>query len=170
MYCQIPSPWESLPRRVACARLGVVEGRGDRLTWFIITLGAPLWFWYKGIEAVQCLASEVNASIRASLRASLKRVLSLGSSYCLGAQSYPTLCNPMNAPGSSVYGILQEYWSRLPFPSPGDLPHPGIEPNSPASPALTGRTFTTEPPGKPTLEAVVAAYWEMDDSFDLVSR
>ena len=25
----------------------------------------------------------------------------------------------------------QEYWSRLPFPSPGDLPHPGIEPRSP---------------------------------------
>ena len=30
----------------------------------------------------------------------------------------------------------QEYWSRLPFPSPGDLPDPGIEPVSPASPEL----------------------------------
>ena len=40
----------------------------------------------------------------------------------------------------------QEYWSGLPFPSPGDLPHPGIEP---ASPALAGRFFTAEPPGKP---------------------
>ena len=40
----------------------------------------------------------------------------------------------------------QEYWSVLPFPSPGDLPNPGIKP---ASPALTGRFFTTEPPGKP---------------------
>ena len=40
----------------------------------------------------------------------------------------------------------QEYWSGLPFPSPGDLPDPGIEPESPA---LTGRFFTTEPPGKP---------------------
>ena len=39
----------------------------------------------------------------------------------------------------------QEYWSRLPFPSPGDLPHPGIEPTSPA---LAGRFFTTKPPGK----------------------
>ena len=38
----------------------------------------------------------------------------------------------------------QEYWSGLPFPSPGDLPEPGIEP---ASPALAGRFFTTEPPG-----------------------
>ena len=30
----------------------------------------------------------------------------------------------------------QEYWSGLPFPSPGYLPHPGIKPASPASPAL----------------------------------
>ena len=40
----------------------------------------------------------------------------------------------------------QEYWSGLSFPSPGDLPDPGIEP---ASPALEGRLFTTEPPEKP---------------------
>ena len=40
----------------------------------------------------------------------------------------------------------QEYWSGLPFPPPGDLPNPGIEP---ASPALVGGFFTTESPGKP---------------------
>ena len=44
----------------------------------------------------------------------------------------------------------QEYWSRLPFPSPGDLPNPGIKPTSLASPALTGVFFTTAPPEKPT--------------------
>ena len=43
----------------------------------------------------------------------------------------------------------QEYWSRLPFPIAGDLPNPGIEPTSLASPALAGRFFTTAPPGKP---------------------
>ena len=37
----------------------------------------------------------------------------------------------------------KEYWSRLPFPSPGDLPNLGIEPVSLASPALAGRFFTT---------------------------
>ena len=42
----------------------------------------------------------------------------------------------------------QEYWSGLPFPSPGDLLDPGIEPTSPVSPALAGEFFTTEPPGK----------------------
>ena len=40
----------------------------------------------------------------------------------------------------------QEYWSGLQSPPPGDLPDPGIEP---ASPALAGELFTTEPPGKP---------------------
>ena len=35
------------------------------------------------------------------------------------------------------------------FPTPGDPPDPGIEPMSLASPALTGRCFTTEPPGRP---------------------
>ena len=42
----------------------------------------------------------------------------------------------------------QEYWSGLPFPTPGDLPGPGIEP---VSPTLSGRFFTTEPPGKPLI-------------------
>ena len=42
----------------------------------------------------------------------------------------------------------QEYWTGLPFPPPGDLPHPGIKPTSPVSPALAGRFFTTESPGK----------------------
>ena len=50
----------------------------------------------------------------------------------------------------------QQYWSGLPFPSPGDLPDPGIEPTSPSL-ALAGRFFTAEPPRKPCL---VAAYYE----------
>ena len=49
----------------------------------------------------------------------------------------------------SVGFSRQEYWSGLPFPSAGDLPSPGIEPASPVSPALAGRFFTTESPGKP---------------------
>ena len=43
----------------------------------------------------------------------------------------------------------QEYWSGLPFPSPGDLPNPGIKPMSLGAPVLAGRFFTTVPPGKP---------------------
>ena len=39
----------------------------------------------------------------------------------------------------------------MPFPSPGNLPDPGIEPKSLASPALAGGFFTTAPPGEPEL-------------------
>ena len=41
----------------------------------------------------------------------------------------------------------QEYWSGLPFPSPGALPDPGIEPGSPS---VAGGFCTAEPPGTPT--------------------
>ena len=43
----------------------------------------------------------------------------------------------------------QEYWSELPFPTPGHLPSSVIEPRSSASLLLAGRSFTTAPPGKP---------------------
>ena len=49
----------------------------------------------------------------------------------------------------SVGFSRQEYWSRLFFPSPGDLLGPGIKPTSHVSPALAGGFFTIEPPGKP---------------------
>ena len=53
---------------------------------------------------------------------------------------------PRQAPLSMGFP-RREYWSGLPFPSPGDVPDPGIEP---APPALAGRFFTTEPPWKPS--------------------
>ena len=67
----------------------------------------------------------------------------------LVAESCLTLCNSMDCivrqtPLSTELS-RQEYWSGLPFPSP-DLPHPGIEPTTPA---LAGGFFITEPPGKP---------------------
>ena len=43
------------------------------------------------------------------------------------------------------------YWSELPFPSPGDLPDPGIESGDQISPALAGRFFTTSITWKPTI-------------------
>ena len=46
----------------------------------------------------------------------------------------------------SIGFCRQEYWSGLPFPSPGDLPNPGIEPRYPT---LEADTLTSEPPGKP---------------------
>ena len=64
------------------------------------------------------------------------------------AWSCPTLCDPMDcsrqAPLSMGF-FRQEYWSGLPFPPPGDLPDPGIQPVS-LSLAPATRFFTTEPP------------------------
>ena len=50
----------------------------------------------------------------------------------------------------------QEYWNGLPFPTPGDLPDPGIETASLVSPALVGRFFTTVPPGKAVVEMITS--------------
>ena len=69
--------------------------------------------------------------------------------YALAAQSFPTFCDLMDCspPDSSVHRIpQQEYWSGLPFPSPGDLPDPEIEPESPT---LQADSLPSEPPGKP---------------------
>ena len=67
----------------------------------------------------------------------------LVSQFCL------TLWDPMdcNPPGSSVHGIFQaRYWSGLPFPSPGALPHPRIEFGSPA---FQADSLPSEPLRKP---------------------
>ena len=61
------------------------------------------------------------------------------------AQLCPILCDPRDY---TVHGILQaEYWSGQPFPSPGDLPNPGIEPRFPA---LQTDSLPAEPQGKPS--------------------
>ena len=63
-------------------------------------------------------------------------------------QSCPTLCNPTDCSPSASSAMefsRQEPWSGLSFPSPGDLPHPGIEPGSPA---LQVDSSPSEPPGK----------------------
>ena len=58
-------------------------------------------------------------------------------------------------PGTGAYQALpsmefsrQEYWSGLPFPSPGYLSNPGME-HTPKSPALQADTLPSEPPGQP---------------------
>ena len=57
----------------------------------------------------------------------------------------------------------QEYWSGLPCPPPGDLPHAGIEPASLMSPALAGRFFTPnvtwEAQRAPQLTLFVCLFW-----------
>ena len=64
------------------------------------------------------------------------------------ALSCPALCDHMDCslPGSSIHGIFQaRVLEWIAFPSPGDLPNPGIEPRSPA---LQADALSSEPPGK----------------------
>ena len=69
---------------------------------------------------------------------------------CLVMSNSLQPCNPITHQAPlSIEFFRQEYWSGLLFPPPGDLPHLGVQSESLASPALTGRLFTTEPPGKP---------------------
>ena len=64
-------------------------------------------------------------------------------------QPCPTLCDPLDRTTHQAHLSMgfsrQVYWSALPFPSPGDLPDPGIEPRSPT---VQADPLTSEPPGK----------------------
>ena len=72
------------------------------------------------------------------------------------------LCDPMDciayqAP-LSMGSSRQEYWSGLPFPSPGDLPDPGIEPGSPT---LQVDALPSEPPGKERATCSSTLAWKI---------
>ena len=74
---------------------------------------------------------------------------------CVRTLSHVQLCDSMDCslPGPSVHGIpRQEYWSGLPFPSPGDLPDPGIESGSLA---LQADSLPSEPSEKPNIGAYI---------------
>ena len=80
-----------------------------------------------------------------------------GVSWCLVAQlsrsveshSFATSQTVASHTPLSMGFPRQKFWSGLPFPSPGDVPHPGIEPESPVFLALQAGLFTTESPGQP---------------------
>ena len=71
----------------------------------------------------------------------------------LVAESCLTLCNPMHCSLPSTLSMgFSRHCCRLPFPSPGDLPDPGIEPRSPA---LQADSLPSEPLGKPLCDNIV---------------
>ena len=76
------------------------------------------------------------------------------------AQLCPTVCNPVDCslPGSPSMGFSRQgYQSGFPFPSPEDLPNPGIEPRSLT---LQADSFPSEPPGKH--KQVIYCLWEVE--------
>ena len=85
--------------------------------------------------------SDAWASLVATRNGKVEEVLRDCCCYSV-SKSCLTHCGPMDCspPGSLSMGFSgQEYWSGLSFPSPGELPNPGIEPRSPA---ISGRFFT----------------------------
>ena len=76
----------------------------------------------------------------------------------LAAQSCPTVCDPLDCspPGSSVHGILQaRILDGFPFPSPGDLPAPGMKPGSPALQADSLPSELQESPGLTFIQRLI---------------
>ena len=92
------------------------------------------------LETLSCKQiSPCNPEIGRYLCCALSRVRHFGIQWPVASQAALSMGLPR-----------QEGWSELPFPSPGDLPDPGIKLVFLTSLALAGR-FTTEPPGKPVL-------------------
>ena len=116
----------------------------------------PCWFWVPQCGVVaRTLHTSVSCNLDSFLLLTIQLVL-VGTSllqtahevkWSEFAQLCPTLCNPVDYQAPPSLGFSrQEYWSGLPFPSPRDLPDPGIEPGSPT---LQADALTSEPPGKP---------------------
>ena len=72
------------------------------------------------------------------------------------------LCLTLRPHGLSMEFCRQEYWSGLPFPSPGDLPDLGIEPGSPA---LQAGSLPSEPPGKTGNQLIICVLLDHESQF-----
>ena len=79
-----------------------------------------------------------------SMKVKVKVKVKVKSLSCVRLSATP--CTVAYNASPSMGFSRQEYWSGLPFPSPGDLPNPGIKP---VSPSLKADALTSEPPGKP---------------------
>ena len=96
------------------------------------------------VSGLNLLANSVNYGSRPAL---YKDSVQLSSVQLLSrVQLFVTLWTVAHQAPPSMGFSRQEYWSGLPFPSPGYLPDPGIEPRSPV---LQADALTSEPPGKP---------------------
>ena len=94
---------------------------------YLAALGLSCSMWdlvpQRGIEPISCTVSMASRPLDPQVKVkSLSGVQLFATPWTVAYQALPSM-------GFS----RQEYWTGLPFPSPGDLPDPGIEPGSPAS-------------------------------------
>ena len=125
------------PRHVKNCCYKKLEGCGTDSSWVPRRNQTcqQLWFWVSSLKNYERISSVVLSHLCVCCAQLLSRVQLFAPLWTVVSQ----------VPPSMVFS-RQEYWSGLPFPPPGDLPDPGIEPTSSA---LAGGFFTTVPPGKP---------------------
>ena len=108
-----------------------------------------------------------NVTFWSLLEGSFYQIVHVCVYVCVGVCAHMLFATPWTvAHQASLEFSRQEYWSGLPFLPPGDPPDLGIRHKFPASPALAGGFFTTEPPGKPlpinqTKSKVTFSFWPM---------
>ena len=117
-----------------CYNYPLLTERTSRgINWYVASKG-----WSQdstcGLSGYKALNSRKNDILKVKMK-SLSRVHLFATPWTVAHQA------PL-----SVGFSRQEYWSGLPFPSPGDLPDPGVEPRFPT---LQADALTSKPPGKP---------------------
>ena len=144
-----PSPWTVGPRPSATYQLRFTLPWADCacVALFKLDVDVESPRHIQGVDTRNHVTWEIVAGCRTWRCFSLKTRWSHGRGWTgvsrhevLVAQSCPTLCNPMDCSpaDSAVHGILQErIMEWVAFPTPGDVPNPGIEPGSPALPAVS---------------------------------
>ena len=148
-WCEEPTHW----KRHSCWERLKVGGEGGDRGWdgwmASLTLWTRVWAnlgrqWRRGKPGV--LQSMGSQRVSRNWTARTVCVYMLG---CVQLFATPWTLTLQTALSTGF--PRQEYWSALPFLTPGDVPDSGIEPTSLKSPALAGRLFNTEPPRKPSL-------------------
>ena len=136
-----------------CLSLQVSDSKISKYIWDIFTIKTILWG--TSLVVVQWLMQgALFRSLVGELRFVLEYVLSC---VWVFATLWTVACQASPSMGFSRQG----YWSGLPFPSAGDLPDPELKPQSPVSPALASRFFTTVLSDKPKNVSIIFKYFEV---------